>query len=333
MSKKVFFSKPLKDISKIKSNFFKDNDKLLKQALSWNKIYSKQKKRVNCINCGSKLKSFDFKSHLAKYVFCKKCNHFNGFNLETDNFYKAMYINKKGEKFSKFYTYDYRNRVKNIYHPKLRFVRKVIPKIGSILDLGCGVGHFIKACEEKFINSIGYDVNKTSIKYGQKLLKKNKIFHFKQEDIFEKIKNSKENVITMFGVIEHLKNPNKVFENFNLSNSKFLVLSVPTFSLTVLLEHIFKNIYPRQLGGVHTHLYTYKSLNYIFKKYNLKIAGEWWFGTDLMDFQRSLVGGDLKNQKFIKIVNDYFKNISDEMQNSIDKKKLSSEAHIILKKS
>ena len=45
MKNKVFFSKPLSDINEIKSNFFKDNNKLYKQAISWNKIYSRQKKR------------------------------------------------------------------------------------------------------------------------------------------------------------------------------------------------------------------------------------------------------------------------------------------------
>ena len=332
MAKKTFFSKPLKDISNIKSNFFEDNDKLLKQALTWNKIYSKQKKRIKCINCHSKLNSFDFISHKVKYVFCKKCNHFNGFNQETDRFYKLMYIDKKGGKFSKFYTSDFKSRVKKINQPKLSFVKKIVPKIHSLLDLGCGAGHFIKACEEKSIKAKGYDVNETSINYGKKLLKKNKIFHFNQEDIFKKIKESNETVITMFGVIEHLQKPYKVFESFNDSKAKYLVISVPTFSLTVLMEHVFKNIYPRQLGGVHTHLYTDQSLNYIFKKFRLKIVGEWWFGTDLMDFKRSLISSDQKNRKFTKIVNNYFQDITDEMQNSIDKKKLSSEAHIILKK-
>jgi len=332
MSKKIFFSKPLEDINDIKSNFFKDNNKLLKQALMWNKIYSRQKKRTKCINCHSKLHSFDFVSHNVKYVFCKKCNHFNGFNEETDHFYKLMYINKKGGKFSKFYTSDYKARIKKIYHPKLTFVKNIIPKIHSLLDLGCGAGHFVKACEEKSIKATGYDVNKTSIDYGKKLLTKNKIFSFNQEDIFLKIKNSKDTVITMFGVIEHLQKPYKIFSSFNESKAKYLVISVPTFSLTVLMEHVFQNVYPRQLGGVHTHLYTNQSLNYIFNKFKLRIVGEWWFGTDLMDFKRSIISSDQKNKKFSKIVNNYFKDITDEMQNSIDKKKISSEAHIILKK-
>jgi SAM-dependent methyltransferase len=243
-----------------------------------------------------------------------------------------MYINKKGGKFSKFYTSDYKARIKKIYHPKLTFVKNIIPKIHSLLDLGCGAGHFVKACEEKSIKATGYDVNKTSIDYGKKLLTKNKIFSFNQEDIFLKIKNSKDTVITMFGVIEHLQKPYKIFSSFNESKAKYLVISVPTFSLTVLMEHVFQNVYPRQLGGVHTHLYTNQSLNYIFNKFKLRIVGEWWFGTDLMDFKRSIISSDQKNKKFSKIVNNYFKDITDEMQNSIDKKKISSEAHIILKK-
>lgn len=332
MKNKVFFSKPLSDINEIKSNFFKDNNKLYKQAISWNKIYSRQKKRKKCINCNKNLPSYDFRSHYVKYKLCNFCGHLNGIYQETDKFYQMMYVSNKGNKFSKFYTYEFNSRVKKIYHPKLNFINKVIPSVKSILDIGCGAGHFLKACEEQGLKAIGYDVNKTSINYGSKLLKKNKIYLFDKNDLFKKIETSTSQIITMFGVVEHLQKPNKVFEAFNKSKSKYLVISVPTFSLTVLLEHVFKNVYPRQLGGVHTHLYSDKSLKFIFKKYNLKTVGEWWFGTDIMDLRRSILSSAPKNKKFSKIVNEYFHEITDSLQNAIDVKKLSSEAHLIVKK-
>ena len=68
----------------------------------------------------------------------------------------------------------------------------------------------------------------------------------------------------------------------------WLYISVPLFSLTSLMQSSFNRIYPRQLGGPHTHLYTKESLEYIAKKNNFKIIGEWWFGTDFLDFYRFL---------------------------------------------
>ena len=43
---------------------------------------------------------------------------------------------------------------------------------------------------------------------------------------------------------------------------------MPLFSLSVLIENIFQKIYPRQLGGPHTNLYSKESLEFIAKKYN-----------------------------------------------------------------
>ena len=40
---------------------------------------------------------------------------------------------------------------------------------------------------------------------------------------------------------------------------------------------------------MHNNLYSEKSLNFITKKYKLKIIGEWWFGTDIMDLMRTVI--------------------------------------------
>ena len=131
--------------------------------------------------------SYDFRSHYVKYKLCNFCGHLNGLYQETDKFYQMMYVSNKGNKFSKFYTYEFNSRVKKIYHPKLNFINKVIPSVKSILDIGCGVG-FLKACEEQGLKAIGYDVNKTSINYGSKLLKKIK-YTFLTRMTYSKIRN------------------------------------------------------------------------------------------------------------------------------------------------
>jgi hypothetical protein len=84
----------------------------------------------------------------------------------------------------------------------------------------------------------------------------------------------------------------------------------------------------------HTHVFTHKSIRRMAKIHKFKIISEWWFGTDIGDlfrnfsieiFKRKLVNDEyfLFNQMFSKII--------DNMQLEIDKKKLSSEAHIVFK--
>jgi len=332
--KKIKFSKPLNDILNIKSDFFNNNQFYLKQANNWNKFYSKQPKRVNCKNCNSKLGLPIFKSHFANYTVCNTCNHFNGLNEDTNKFNNFLYKNNRGEKFSKFYIKNYKSRVKNIYLPKLKFLTEVIRKPKTILDLGCGAGHFVKACEIKSINAIGYDVSKSMARFGNKILNKNKIYNFGINDIYGHVLNSTQETITILGVIEHIKYPGKIFKNFRNSNAKYLYISVPLFSFSVFLEHAFQDLFPRILGGVHNHLYTEKSLKYIINKNKLKIIGEWWFGSDMMDLMRFMKVKSKPSDfmKFNKHFDHYFLSAIDSFQNILDKRKICGEVHMVLKK-
>ena len=312
-SKKIVYSKNSKKILSIKKSFLTFNEKLINQAQIYNKFYKKQPKRKNCKACEKKLPGKVFNSHLASYTICKTCGHFNGLNKDTKKFNEFLYKKDSG-KFSKFYFKDYKMRVDNISTPKLNFLKKILKGKKEILDLGSGAGHFLKACELQSITATGYEVNLPLVNLGKKMLKKNKLKHFKLDDIYDHVLNCDKEIISMLGVIEHLEFPNLIFENFKKSKAKYLFFAVPLLSLTVFLEHSFQNTFPRVMGGLHNHLYSEKSLNYIFKKYRLKIIGEWWFGSDIMDLMRSI----LINSKPINKI--------------MDKKKLCSDVHMIITK-
>ena len=49
-----------------------------------------------------------------------------------------------------------------------------------------------------------------------------------------------------------------------------MMVSVPLFSLTSIIEHISPKVFPRLLSGAHTHLFT-ESLQFLSKKHNLKV--------------------------------------------------------------
>ena len=138
----------------------------------------------------------------------------------------------------------------------------------------------------------------------------------------------------MIHVLEHLTDPNLLLKAFKKSNATYLYISVPLFSLSVFLENSFKNVFPRQLSGGHTHLYTEKSLNFLAKKYKLKIIGEWWFGTDFADLYRSLRNsGKIVNKKiFLNEINKKLFSVIDELQSVLDKNKICSEVHMVFKK-
>ena len=87
---------------------------------------------------------------------------------------------------------------------------------------------------------------------------------------------------------------------------------MPLLSLSVFIENVFQNVYPRQLGGPHTNLFSNESLKYISKKYKLKTLGEWWFGSDFSDLYRSLIlSSNYKNNIYKKLDHILFKNLNE----------------------
>ena len=329
----INFSKSYNNLFNLKKDFYDNNSSNLKKIQKVNLDYIKQKKRIKCKICDSNLTKTIFYSHKVNYLICKKCGHLNGQSIESKKFLNSLYLKNEGKNYSKNYLKNYLDRVKKIYIPKVNFLIKVIKKNINVLDIGCGSGHFVKALELKKINARGYDPNLQLVQHGNKFLKINKIFNKELDNCKNEIIHSKHNVLSAIGVLEHLENPNEIIGLFIKSNKKYLYISVPLFSLSVFIENIFKNIYPRHLGGPHTHLYSKKSLYFIAKKYRLKIIGEWWFGTDFADLYRSLLLSlNYKDKKFIDFFNKIFLKNINKFQSIVDQEKFCSEVHIIFKK-
>jgi 2-polyprenyl-3-methyl-5-hydroxy-6-metoxy-1,4-benzoquinol methylase len=329
----IKFSKSYKDVFNLKKDFYNNNNNNLKKILKINQSYIKQKKRLKCKTCKSNLTKTIFYSHKVNYLICKKCGHLNGQSVETKKFLNNLYLKDEGKNYSRNYLTNYIDRVKKIYIPKVNFLTSVIKKKIDVLDIGCGSGHFVKALELKKINSTGYDPNLQLIQLGGKFLNKNKIFNKEINNCKNEIINSKHNVLSAIGVLEHLENPIEIFKLFINSNKEYFYISVPLFSLSVFIENIFKNIYPRHLGGPHTHLYSKKSLYFIAKKFRLQILGEWWFGTDFPDLYRSLLLSlNYKNKEFINYFNKIFLRNINEFQSILDREKSCSEVHMVFKK-
>lgn len=332
MKKIIKFSKTYGNIFKLKKDFYDGNEKNLKNAIKINNEYKKQPLRKSCKNCGSKKIKLFIKNFNIPYKLCSFCGHLNGAYEDTNIFAKKLYTSDDGKKYSKNYLNDFNKRVENIYIPKVNFLKTVIKKKINLLDLGCGAGHFVKALEQKGISAIGYDTSKDLCKLGNKKLKKNKIYSVNFETIYEIIENHSEfNTLSMIGVLEHLTEPSKLLNSFKKSKIKYLYVCVPLFSLSSFLENSFPKVFPRQLSGGHTHLYTEKSLNYLANKYNLKIIGEYWFGTDFPDLMRSLINtGNIMNKKiYTKELYEKFSKFIDDLQSVLDKNKVCSEVHMV----
>lgn len=331
MKKIILFSKKISDVSKLKSDFFHDNKVYLNRATKGFKLYLKEKKRLFCKNCENKLGKNIFKSNKVSYSICKKCSHLNGAHQDTDNFLNKLYLSEKGSSYEKGYTKDFNKRVKKIYTPKLDFLKQVIKKKFSVIEIGSGAGHFVKACENQKIKVKGFEINEKLVQIAKKNNVKN-IFFESPENIDQILENDKSDVVSLISTLEHLPEPNKILKIIKKSKIKYIYTCIPLFSLSTFIENVFPKVYPRQLNASHTHLYTEKSLEHMVKKYKFKILGEWWFGTDISDLYRSLLlSSNYQDKSYIDFFNKFFGNHIDDFQETLDKKKLCCEVHLVLK--
>ena len=326
------------------SDLFKKNQSYLKKTEMLNELYSSQPKRKKCKICEEPLpKSVDFHSHNVDYVFCASCTHLNGVFDDTESFIEQVYTNDISSFYSGHYMKkNFVQRTKDIYIPKVDFLFSILPPNPmkyEILDVGCGGGHFVFASILKNISASGFDLNENIIEFGNK-----QIFHnceqspllcVDEDSFFQKVKSTTSDVVSAIGVIEHFREPHKFFEAFKLSKAKYLYYSVPMFSLSVVLENVFKNVYPRQLSADHTHLFTEKSICKMHDLIGVSSIGEWRFGTDVMDMYRHLLinlQSNNSSQKMIDYMNEGFGSKIDDIQSILDTNHFSSEIHVVASK-
>ena len=169
------FSKTLKDIFSIKSDFLSENQRLLDQSLNINKKYNDQEIRKRCKICATKLETnADIRNHGVGYVICRNCNHLNGQKEDTYEFTMELYAEDSGANYSRNYLTEYKARIDNIYTPKIQFLIDSLRVIGiskesiSLNDYGCGGGHLVNAGEAKGISCTGFDISKDLIELAIK---------------------------------------------------------------------------------------------------------------------------------------------------------------------
>ncbi len=328
---------------KTKADYFSENEKHLETAQKLNRLYSSQPKRVNCKICKLALpQSVDFTSHGIEYVFCKECNHLNGIYDDTSSFVKEIYIDSDGSDYaSGYYDDNYLQRTNDIYIPKVDFLLTSLPKQElKILDIGCGSGYFVLGCLLRSITATGLDIGSASVKFGNEQImhhcKESPLICVEEDAFFEEIKNTDANVVSAIGVIEHLREPHRFFEAFQLSNAKYLFYQVPMFSFSVVLENVLPNVFPRQLSGAHTHLFTEQSVKKLNNIIGIETLAEWRFGADVMDLYRSILVNLQLNQSSKKMIDYVSEGLGvkiDELQAVIDQNLFCSDIHVVAKKS
>ena len=207
------------------------------------------------------------------------------------------------------------------------------------MDVGCGLGHFVNCSIGSGLDARGIDVNRTMIQHGNIALEK---YHsttplacVAADDINSVVRNTEVDVLSAMAVMEHLADLQGFVEAVQNSSFEYFYYSVPTYSLSVTIENLFENVYPRHLSAGHTHLFTETSLNELNKRLGVQPIAEWRFGTDVMDLVRSidvsLAAGnasDIFRARVKREISGYL----DKLQLVIDESHNCSQIHVLCRK-
>jgi 2-polyprenyl-3-methyl-5-hydroxy-6-metoxy-1,4-benzoquinol methylase len=171
--------------------------KLLRKKISWNNNKYGVLPVHCCLECGFVFQNPRFSK---KFYF---------------NYYKKTYrdITLKTQTPPLKYLKDQENRGKKLYN----FIKDLIPKKGSMIDVGCSVGLMMKPFLKNGWKCEGNDPIKSYAEYGKNIFKLP--VHWMQSEDMRLKKNSKDLIIIM-GSIEHVVDVNIVMKKLATSAKK-----------------------------------------------------------------------------------------------------------------
>ena len=338
------YGKSSEGILNVRQNFFDENEESLRLAKSQADIYIAQPRRVCCKLCNERLPDRpDFTKLSIPYASCARCGHLNGMHEDTDAFCRAVYLDPS---YATYYgsadAGRYQYRTEAIYRPKADFLCEVLAADGHALskfsyaDFGSGSGYMVAALIGAGADrTVGIEVSPHQVAYAKQMVAGDRFRLIDIADTVATVRNLDADVVSIVGVLEHLQDQRAVLQALRENpRVKYILLCVPLYGLCVFLEMVFPNVHPRHLIADHTHLFTEQSLRWMEQAYGFSRCAEWWFGSDMLDLYRQVLVSLSDKPETSGMAGEWTRRMRpliDPMQLAIDKQRLASEVHLVLR--
>ena len=239
---KIKYSKNI-DSFVLKANLIKE------EAVKSARIASIAIKPGLCINacpiCKSKRNRLLKSIYRFSYYECRYCGASYVSNMPSDEDIKKLYNSAYYTRTNKLLLANKKiigYRVKNIARPKVGYVLKYLTsKNKSWLDIGCGTGEILSVVSSMGWKAQGVEPNKSEREFGIRNFKINVVDSFMYESVIS-MQVKRFGVVSLFGVLEHFKDPHALIENIAKIQDKKdnLVIEVPHFpSLSAFVQMNF----------------------------------------------------------------------------------------------
>ncbi|MDX1961292.1 MAG: class I SAM-dependent methyltransferase [Leptospiraceae bacterium] len=201
---------------------------------------------TTCYLCGSKKNKTVFKEHEIPILKCSDCDHVFS-SYEQEEHYDGYWGEEGAESFDLEW-WDLAHR--DIYD---EFIKTHLKQdSGTLLDVGCGLGFFVKTVQEKKRgwNAIGYEMSPNAVKFAKE---KNGLSTV-HSGMVQNSGIAKESIdfITLWDVIEHIPKPQPLLEYLHniLKPGGVLFMQTPNFPIQLLKANL-KVMLKGMKEGVH----------------------------------------------------------------------------------
>tara|TARA_B100000768_G_scaffold172847_1_gene181490 strand:- start:564 stop:1544 length:981 start_codon:yes stop_codon:yes gene_type:complete len=254
----------------------------------------------NCPLCLKSLKNYLFQKRGGHYVRCNNCGlvHLDPVfkDKELNTYYKNLHNaqSKVVKNENDFY--------RRIYSRGLELIH-IFKRKGSILDVGCSSGFFLDIAKEKKWQTFGIELNKKESKIAKK---KHSVF----EHNLELLKNKKFDVITMWDVIEHIKDGNKCLQEMKKKLNKNGLVFFQTPNINSLAARVMQSKCNVFDGIEHVNLYDFNTMKLLAHRNNFKILkfesviSEIPVVSNYLDYQDPYTGNMMFTKDILGVINE-----------------------------
>lgn len=312
----------------------------VEEKLKWNskyyvkigKKYAKLSslKQKHCYICSSKKSRRVSTFFGLNYVMCDKCNHVYT-DRRLDDKGLTKYYTEDSNYFNNPYTRKNILKLRDqIFKPKIEFVKR-FSKGKKWLDVGSGDGTAVSAARSFGFDAKGIEISKTGRMFAKKYRNLD-LFNGKLDDFLEQNK-TKWDVISFFGVIEHIPDPVQALRQANklLKKNGLVAIAVPNYEcFSTYFQKITKAPDRHLAFPSHIMIFTKKSAEYMLRKNGFEPIAIWYWGMDAIELLKymKLLDKNFANSELLQALSTKI----NEIQNIFDRSKMSDEFLIIGKK-
>jgi len=238
------------------------------------------KESVNCNLCNKDYARLVLKINGHKIVKCKDCGlvylnprlkekHLHKI-YEEEYFKNPEFKNSKTQNLFGYNLYiEEKEDIINTFKKRLKTIEKYKKK-GKILDVGCATGFFLELAKSKGWEVYGTEISKFAVKHAKDKLNLKNVFYGDLKKI--KFKENMFDVVTMFDVIEHLRDPKSTLRYTHKLLKKGGLIAVTTPDSGSLVSKLLGRRWEEfRRAREHTYFFSRKTLSDMLKKTGFEI--------------------------------------------------------------